>query len=108
MRTVWSHIRAASRSSCVMHLNHSNINSLASLSPEQRGKFLDGLTTAERALLAYTWPAWARLSQLPPAGNWRVERAWKADPGRARWRRKPYLGLSQMDAAPPRGVVFYR
>src|ERR1700680_1462440 len=72
MRTVWSHIRAASRSSCVMHLNHSNINSLASLSPEQRGKFLDGLTTAERALLAYAWPAWARPSQLPPVGNWRI------------------------------------
>jgi phage terminase large subunit-like protein len=46
--------------------------SLASLPDEQRQSFVTGLTTAERALLAYTWEAWARPSQLPPPGDWRI------------------------------------
>src|SRR5262245_56673157 len=46
-------------------------NSLASLSPDMREAFFGDLTIAERALLAYHWPAWARPSQLPPEGDWR-------------------------------------
>jgi len=47
-------------------------SSLASLVSEQRQALLKDLTTAERALLAYTWEAWARPSQLPPSGDWRI------------------------------------
>ncbi len=46
-------------------------SSLASLKPEIRAQFLASLDTSEQALLAYIWPAWARPSQLPPAGGWR-------------------------------------
>ena len=45
-------------------------NSLASLAAEARQQFIDGLTREERAVLAFHWPAWARPSQLPPAGDW--------------------------------------
>jgi phage terminase large subunit-like protein len=37
-----------------------------------REALLGDLNTAERAALAYHWPAWARPSQLPPEGDWRV------------------------------------
>lgn len=47
-------------------------SSLASLSPEERARFIVDLDAGERALLAYHWPAWARLSQLPPPGIWRT------------------------------------
>ena len=50
----------------------SSKSSLASLAPEQRQALLKDLTTAERALLAYTWESWARASQLPPPGDWRI------------------------------------
>jgi phage terminase large subunit-like protein len=50
----------------------SSRNSLASLPPEQRQALLESLTTAERAILAYSWPAWARPSQLPPPRDWRI------------------------------------
>ena len=50
----------------------SHANLLASLSPEMREALLGDLNTAERAALAYHWPAWARPSQLPPEGDWRV------------------------------------
>jgi phage terminase large subunit-like protein len=33
---------------------------------------IGGLSTEERAVLAYAWPAWALPAQLPPAGDWRV------------------------------------
>jgi len=46
-------------------------NSLASLSPEACAAFTADLTLQERAVLAHHWPAWARLSQLPPPGDWR-------------------------------------
>src|SRR5262245_2117857 len=45
---------------------------LASLAPDARDAFVAGLSTAERALLAYHWPTFARPSQLPPAGDWRA------------------------------------
>ena len=47
-------------------------SSLASLSPEARARFIAGLDVGERALLAFHWPAWARLAQLPPSGPWRT------------------------------------
>ena len=47
-------------------------NSLASLSAEERERFVAGLDVGERALLAFHWPAWARLTQLPPPGPWRT------------------------------------
>ena len=47
-------------------------NSLALLSAEERERFVAGLDVGERALLAYHWPAWARLAQLPPPGPWRT------------------------------------
>jgi hypothetical protein len=45
---------------------------LVSLAPEQRDAFLTSLSTAERAMLAHSWSAWARPSQLPPPGDWRT------------------------------------
>ena len=47
-------------------------NSLALLSAEERERFVAGLDVGERALLAFHWPAWARLTQLPPPGPWRT------------------------------------
>jgi phage terminase large subunit-like protein len=55
-----------------MHPKPSSKSSLASLAPDQRQALIKELTTAERAVLAYIWQAWARPSQLPPPGTWRV------------------------------------
>src|ERR1041384_7841017 len=45
---------------------------LASLSLNQRTRFLQQLTDEEAALLAYDWRVWARPNQLPPASDWLV------------------------------------
>ncbi|MGE0723962.1 MAG: DNA-packaging protein [Alphaproteobacteria bacterium] len=45
---------------------------LARRTPEERAAFLDSLSQAARAYLPYDWPFWARPTQLPPAGPWRV------------------------------------
>ena len=37
-----------------------------------RQRFLASLTPAERAWLSKCWPLWARPSQLPPQGDWRI------------------------------------
>ena len=55
-----------------MHRKPSIRKSLASLASDQRQALINELSTAERALLAYTWEAWARPSQLPPPGDWRI------------------------------------
>jgi phage terminase large subunit-like protein len=47
-------------------------DALAALSPEQREAFLSGLTDAEAQALRWDWSFWARPTQLPPPGNWRV------------------------------------
>jgi phage terminase large subunit-like protein len=49
-----------------------NAASINSLPPDQRSRILDGLDEAETALLLRHWPFWARQSQLPPDGDWRI------------------------------------
>jgi phage terminase large subunit-like protein len=45
---------------------------IASLSEEERARWLASLTEEEAELLLYTWEAWARPAQLEPAGAWTV------------------------------------
>lgn len=44
----------------------------SSLPAEQRRALLDEFTDDELETLEYEWPYWARPSQLPPPGDWRV------------------------------------
>lgn len=43
---------------------------MEALGSEERIAFVNSLTDAEKAALAYDWPKWARPKQLPPAGDW--------------------------------------
>lgn len=43
---------------------------LAAMTPEQRGKYIDGLSPEEATALFYDWSVWARPSQLMPGGEW--------------------------------------
>lgn len=52
--------------------NVSPAESLASLPPEERTRFLASLSDAEALALAYDWLFWARPDQLPPPGDWLV------------------------------------
>jgi phage terminase large subunit-like protein len=45
---------------------------LASLPEALRNELIAALSPAEAQALLFDWPFWARSSQLPPAGNWRV------------------------------------
>ena len=45
---------------------------LASLPEALRNSLLASLSQAEARALLYDWPFWARPSQLPPEGDWRV------------------------------------
>ncbi len=45
---------------------------VASLPLNRRSAFLNSLTDLEAAILLFDWHFWARTSQLPPPGNWRV------------------------------------
>jgi phage terminase large subunit-like protein len=49
-----------------------NAASINSLPPNRRNRILDGLDEAEAALLLRDWLFWARPSQLPPDGDWRI------------------------------------
>jgi phage terminase large subunit-like protein len=45
---------------------------MASLSPQERAKFLSDLSEAESEDLEFRWEFWARRNQLAPSGNWSV------------------------------------
>ena len=45
---------------------------LAKADDPERYDFLDELNAAERDLLEYHWPLWARREQMPPADSWRL------------------------------------
>lgn len=45
---------------------------LAKAEDPERYDFLDELDAAERDLLEYHWPLWARREQMPPADSWRL------------------------------------
>ena len=45
---------------------------IATLPDDEAADFLDGLTHAERVKLRSYWPLWARESQMPPPGKWRL------------------------------------
>ncbi len=45
---------------------------LASLPETLRNEILAALTPSQAQRIVYDWPFWARASQLPPAGKWRV------------------------------------
>ncbi|WP_120076403.1 DNA-packaging protein [Aurantiacibacter odishensis] len=45
---------------------------LAKAEDPERYDFLDELNAAERDLLEYHWPLWARREQMPPAQDWRL------------------------------------
>lgn len=45
---------------------------LAELSPKQRRKVLEGLSTDELQAFEYEWTVWARPDQLPPPPTWRT------------------------------------
>ena len=45
---------------------------LATATPDQIEDFMASLAPGEAARLVYAWPLWARHSQMPPAGDWRV------------------------------------
>ena len=45
---------------------------LAALSEEDRRRFIENASADEVVELLYIWREWARPSQLPPAGDWRV------------------------------------
>jgi phage terminase large subunit-like protein len=49
-----------------------NAASINSLPPGRRRNLLDGLDNGEVAALLRYWPFWARDSQLPPDGDWRI------------------------------------
>ena len=46
------------------------MHSLALLSEQERGKFLNNLSDEEAASLYYDWGQWARPKQMPPLGEW--------------------------------------
>jgi phage terminase large subunit-like protein len=52
--------------------NESLASSLARLPTPQRETFLSSLTEDEARVLKYEWRFWARPSQLPPPGDWRI------------------------------------
>ena len=45
---------------------------LAKAEDAERYDFLDELNAAERDMLEYHWPLWARREQMPPAYKWRL------------------------------------
>ena len=45
---------------------------LASATPDQIDGFIASLAAGEASRLLHAWPLWARESQLPPSGDWRV------------------------------------
>ena len=45
---------------------------LASATPDQIDSFIASLAAGEASRLLHAWPLWARDSQLPPSGDWRV------------------------------------
>ena len=45
---------------------------LASATPDRIEGFLASLAPGEASRLVHAWPLWARSSQLPPPGDWRV------------------------------------
>ena len=45
---------------------------LAALPETDRRRFIENASADEVAELLYIWREWARPSQLPPAGDWRV------------------------------------
>ncbi len=47
-----------------------NIGWVASLPPQKRQTFLNGLSKQEVKALYWYWPFWARDDQLPPDGDW--------------------------------------
>ena len=55
----------------VKDLKASAIN-YASMTPEDRTKLMDSLTTKEKGILFYTWKFWAREKQLPPKEAWYI------------------------------------
>jgi phage terminase large subunit-like protein len=44
---------------------------VASLSPDQQLEWIESLSDRDVDQLDYLWPFWARIEQLPPAGDWR-------------------------------------
>src|SRR6266699_4535717 len=44
---------------------------VASLSPDQQLQWIESLSDRDVDQLDYLWPFWARIEQLPPAGDWR-------------------------------------
>ncbi|GEM_PF-6294673 len=54
-----------------------NAASINSLPPDRRQSLLDGLDEAEVAFLLRDWRFWARESQLPPDGDWRIWLFWE-------------------------------
>src|SRR5690554_606463 len=46
------------------------ISSLLELTETERAAVLSELTEEQCAEIVYTWTAWARPDQLPPAGDW--------------------------------------
>src|SRR5262249_32347923 len=48
------------------------VASLAALPEEERRHFIDNASADELAELYYVWRRWARPSQLPPSGDWRL------------------------------------
>ena len=56
-----------------MATNLSPASHLALLPPEERAAFLASCTPEQASALEYDWPGfWARPSQLPPSGPWKV------------------------------------
>jgi len=49
-----------------------NAGWLSSLPEVQRNRLIAALSLSEAHALLYDWPFWARHSQLPPPGDWRV------------------------------------
>jgi hypothetical protein len=61
---------------------------LASLPEGARNQLVAALTPVQARALSYKWPFWARPSQLPPNGNWRVWSSPAADSARRALARK--------------------
>ena len=49
-----------------------NAASISSLPAQSRARILDGLSASQLAWLLRDWRFWARASQLPPQGAWRI------------------------------------
>src|SRR5437879_3562357 len=51
---------------------HSLIQSLALLPPQQQAAVIRSLTEEQAEAILYSWECHARPNQLPPAGDWRA------------------------------------